>query len=48
MKIGLLRDHSFSAYAKISEKLTFLTPDTHTYDDPLEQRRIQNPVEHLR
>ena len=26
------RDHSFSAYARFSEKLAFLTPDTHTYD----------------
>ena len=26
----LLRDHSFSTYAKFSEKLTFLTPDTCT------------------
>ena len=26
-----LGDHSFSKYAKFSEKLTFLTPDTHIY-----------------
>ena len=25
------RDHSFSTYAEFSKKLTFLTPDTHTY-----------------
>ena len=25
------RDHSFSTFAKFSEKLTFLTPDKHTY-----------------
>ena len=24
-------DHSFSTYAKFSEKLTFLSPDSHTY-----------------
>ena len=27
----ILRDHSFSTYAKFSEKHTFVTPDTHTY-----------------
>ena len=27
----LERSHPFSTYAKISEKLTFVTPDTHTY-----------------
>ena len=26
-------DHSFGAYAKFSEKLTFLTPDTYTQED---------------
>ena len=26
-----IRDHPFSKYAKFSEKLTFLPPDTHTY-----------------
>ena len=26
-----LKDHPLSTYAKFSEKLTFLTPDTHTY-----------------
>ena len=25
-----IRGHSFSTYTKFSEKLTFLTPDTHT------------------
>ena len=25
-----LRDHSFSTFAKFSEKVTFLIPDTHT------------------
>ena len=25
------RDHSFRTYAKVSEKSTFLAPDTHTY-----------------
>ena len=25
------RDHPFSTYAKFSEKLTFLTPDTHNW-----------------
>ena len=32
-KIGLFhkRGHPLSTYAKFSEKLTFLTPDTHTY-----------------
>ena len=24
-------DHSFSTFAKYSEKLTYLPPDTHTY-----------------
>ena len=27
----LQRDHSFSTFAKFSEKITFLTPDTHIY-----------------
>ena len=26
-----IRHHRFSTYAKFSEKLTFLTPETHTY-----------------
>ena len=28
---ALVRDHPFSVCAKFSEKLTGLTPDTHTY-----------------
>ena len=27
----VLRDHSFTTYSKFSEKLTFLSADTHTY-----------------
>ena len=30
-QFNTVRDDLFSTYAKFSKKLTFLTPDTHTY-----------------
>ena len=36
----LQRDHSFSTYVKLSEKLVFLTPNTHTYVSVSEERNV--------